>query len=312
MTAAALWTLIALCLAVGASLLSIDRAARPWPQPAPRAPIVSSGGAPRALPVVLAHGLGGFDAIRVPGARQDYFRGVAERLRALGIEVITPRVAPLSGIAARAGELAEQVRRLDAPRVNVIAHSMGGLDARYAIAELGLAGRIATLVTIGTPHCGTPLADGGVILSQLVGFHHALELVGAGWSAFEDLTLRRMAEFNRRVRDAPGVRYLSYVGRVRDARRANPLLRPSWRLLASRVGANDGLVPAASQRWGAVLGEVDADHWAQIGWSRQFDAASFYASVVERLSNESLGALVSSVTGAASRAPRACAPAPAP
>lgn len=283
MTAAVLWALIALCLAAGALLLSFERRTRLGPPRLPLEPIAVSGGTPRALPVVLAHGLGGFDAVRLRGARHDYFRGVAERLRALGVEVYAPRVTPLGSIAARAVELSDQIRRLDAPRVNVIAHSMGGLDARYAIAELGLAERVASLVTIGTPHQGTPLADSGVSLSQFVGLHRALALVGADWSAFEDLTLRRMAEFNRRVRDAEGVRYLSYVGSVHDARSANPLLRPSWRLLLAHAGLNDGLVPAASQRWGVVLGEVDADHWAQIGWSRRFDAASFYVEVVERL-----------------------------
>src|SRR5207249_8887306 len=45
--------------------------------------------------------------------------------------------------------------------VNIVAHSMGGLDARYAISQLGLGGRVASLITIGTPHLGTPLADAG-------------------------------------------------------------------------------------------------------------------------------------------------------
>lgn len=45
-------------------------------------------------------------------------------------------------------------------RLNIIAHSMGGLDARYyAISWLGLAERVASLTTIGIPHLGTPLAD---------------------------------------------------------------------------------------------------------------------------------------------------------
>ena len=55
-----------------------------------------------------------------------------------------------------------------ARKVNIIAHSMGGLDARYAIAKLGLADRVASLVTIGTPHLGTPLANLGARLSDLL------------------------------------------------------------------------------------------------------------------------------------------------
>ena len=44
--------------------------------------------------------------------------------------------------------------------LHVIAHSMGGLDARYAIRNVPqVADRVKTLVTIGTPHRGSPVAD---------------------------------------------------------------------------------------------------------------------------------------------------------
>jgi hypothetical protein len=44
------------------------------------------------------------------------------------------------------------------------------------------------------------------------------------------------------------------------------------------------VVPANSQAWGEVLREVEADHWAQIGWwSRGFDAASLYEDLLREL-----------------------------
>ena len=49
------------------------------------------------------------------------------------------------------------------------------------------------------------------------------------------------------------------------------------------AGANDGCVPAVSQPWGEVWGHVDADHWAQIGWSKHFDAAAFYEGILREL-----------------------------
>jgi triacylglycerol esterase/lipase EstA (alpha/beta hydrolase family) len=53
---------------------------------------------------------------------------------------------------------------------------MGGLDARYAISLLGLARRVASLTTIGTPHRGTPVGDGfGPLLSRL-GIEGALDV----------------------------------------------------------------------------------------------------------------------------------------
>ena len=36
---------------------------------------------------------------------------------------------------------------------------MGGLDARYMIGQLGMADRVAALLTVTTPHRGSPYAD---------------------------------------------------------------------------------------------------------------------------------------------------------
>ena len=50
-----------------------------------------------------------------------------------------------------------------------------------------------------------------------------------------------------------------------------------------RDGDNDGLVPVRSQRWGEVIDEVDADHWAQIGWSTNFDAPALFERLLQQL-----------------------------
>src|SRR5262249_44792822 len=83
-------------------------------------------------PVGLAPGVLGLDAGELAGRRHEYFRGIPEQLRALGCDVHVVRVPPVGSVAARAEALAQAVRSLDARRVNIIAHSMGGLDARYA------------------------------------------------------------------------------------------------------------------------------------------------------------------------------------
>jgi triacylglycerol lipase len=239
--------------------------------------------APR-YPVVLAHGVLGFDEIRLGSSRHEYFRGVPERLEGEGWVVHRPRVAKVASIAARAEELAAFLRALPEPRVNVIAHSMGGLDARYAIARLGLAGKVASLTTVGTPHLGTPVADlgeglvtgGGLLLAAMV-------RIGLRMEALRDLTTARMVEFNRDVSDVKGVAYASVVAVARRKRDVNPLLLPTYLWLAERAGESDGMVPAGSQRWGDVVAEIEADHWAQIGWSRRFDAAGFYADLLREL-----------------------------
>jgi triacylglycerol lipase len=233
-------------------------------------------------PIVLAHGLG-FDTITFGKLRHEYFRGVPQRLRALGVDVYVLRVPPFAGIRKRAEHLARQIVSLPVERVNIIAHSMGGLDARYAISHLGIAPRVASLTTIGTPHHGAPLATVTAVLLRAA---IRRVLATADLDGVYDLTPESMARFNREVPDAPGVEYTCCIGSIRP-----PSLRGLTSLpLLPAAGAmgSDGLVPCNSQRWGAVLCEIDADHWAQIGWSARFDAASFYADIVRRLGERGL------------------------
>ena len=271
------WLLIAIAIAV---LLAV--AIQHWRQS--RRARTRRPAQPR-LPVVLAHGFLGFDEIEVASRKHLYFRGIGAHLERLGARVYSPRVPPASSISARAQRLADLIRALPEPRVNIVAHSMGGLDARYAISQLGLAPRVASLITIGTPHHGTPLADAGHALFGKITrlLRRIIDL-----SAFGDLTTEGMRRFNAAVPDMDGVAYASVVGK--SGRLAtNPLLWPSHLYLAEMAGPNDGVVPTSSQAHGEVVRQIDADHWAQIGWwSRGFDAATLYEELLRELRGRGL------------------------
>ncbi|HEX4341153.1 MAG TPA: hypothetical protein VH062_34830 [Polyangiaceae bacterium] len=240
---------------------------------------------PTRHPIVLAHGYFGFASVGIRKARRDYFVGVRNRLEALGYTVHLARTSPTAGIPYRAAQLARQIESMRAERVNIIAHSMGGLDARYAITHLGLHSRVASLTTIGTPHRGTPIADSGAMfIGEWPRSRRLLHRVGVNVDGLYDLTTARMQEFNRLVTDATGVVYSSVVAAVAPlGRPVNALLIPGYTFLSRTVGANDGMVPVESQKWGEVVGEIEADHWEQIGWSRSFDALRFYAVLAEHL-----------------------------
>lgn len=229
------------------------------------------------LPVVLVHGFFGFD--RLVGF--DYFRGIARHLEELGYTVHVPRLPRVRGVPARAAALAAQVAALGLGRVDLIAHSMGGLDARYAIAKLGLPAR--TLITIGTPHRGTPLADlfvsGALRLPR-----RAMGALGLPFEALDYLTTSAMATFDADVRDVPGVRYACVVGTIAEGK-VPIALKVAHAYIKRSAGANDGLVPASSQVWGDVLTEIEADHFAQIGWHHRFDARGLYAWLVAQLAD---------------------------
>lgn len=94
---------------------------------------------PTKYPIVLAHGLFGFAELKLAGSYLPpihYWRGIQEALTASGTEVITATVPPSGTIAERAAQLRRNILASSKGRpVNIIAHSMGGLDARYMISK---------------------------------------------------------------------------------------------------------------------------------------------------------------------------------
>ncbi|MCC6646004.1 MAG: hypothetical protein IT374_10590 [Polyangiaceae bacterium] len=226
-------------------------------------------------PFVLAHGFGGFRSLGLGPIEQHYFRGVPRALARLGFEVHVPRVPSVAPIAERAVALVEQISRIDADRVHIIAHSMGGLDVRHAVAHLGLGPRVASLVTVAAPHRGTPLADLGLSVLGRRGRVLARER-----GCLADLSPSRAHDEYLGVPDVPTASVIARPSRVTGIM---PPLLPSYALLSRLAGPNDGVVPASSQRFGKVLGEIDTDHWGSVGWAPGFDAAGFYLALARML-----------------------------
>jgi len=286
--------LIALLLLVAVGVVLRRRvAARVEPSDRPLEGLVPIPGEPARgppLPVVLVHGLFGFDRIGLV----HYFRGIVTHLEMLGCHAHAVRLPAAASVPERAQRLVDRIAALGHDRVDVIAHSLGGLDARYALSKLGLASKVRSLVTIGTPHRGTPLATWGEV-GPLGVLRKAGKIVGIRLHALDWLTPTALARFNADVPDAPGVRYACVVGGIRDEATGVPLaISPIHHYLRRVAGANDGLVPVASQYWGETLAEIEADHWAQVGWRftarSSFDAAALYAWIVARLGDVSAAA----------------------
>jgi triacylglycerol lipase len=218
--------------------------------------------------IVLAHGLAGFSQIGVRRLRiANYFRGIPEHLEARGCRVVSSEVPPLGSIARRAAVLAEEIRAAARDdKVHVIAHSMGGLDARHAISRLGLEERVLTLVTLGTPHRGSPVADRVHDFAVRTRLLTVLERAGAEVGALTDLRRDACAKWNERTPDAPSVRYLSIAG-VKRREHMIYGLRFTHDVIAADEGDNDGLVSARSAAWGETLPRWDCDHVNLVGWT---------------------------------------------
>jgi len=224
--------------------------------------------------IVLAHGLFGFGNLLEPiPSLVNYFNGVADHLRRQGHTVFEPQVNPIGSIDRRSQQLATAIlnERSDGDRWHIIAHSMGGLDARAALANTsGLARRVATLVTIGTPHRGSPVADAIMNPSDpLAGHIPPFLMKHAG--ALRNLTTDACIPFDEKTHDVEGVRYIEVAG---DASKGGSELILFQ--LAADIGriknqVNDGVVTKASALRSGREHPFDdwpVDHGGEIGWSR--------------------------------------------
>jgi hypothetical protein len=185
-------------------------------------------------------------------------------------------VSLTTGIVHRAQLLRRHIlETYQGRRVNIIAHSIGGFDARHLITHLGMADRVSSLTTVATPHRGTCVADWVLrYVGQGLGVEWILERLGVPTEAFYDLTTERCAAFNASTSDHPAVRYFSVGGSQVWYRIRAPLQPFAW-LIRLRERALAGAVRDAAtleflerQPWGAaVLAEVRAieEHVARHG-----------------------------------------------
>jgi triacylglycerol lipase len=118
------------------------------------------------LPIVLAHGYLGFGTL----GPLNYFNNVASVLKQSGAqEVYATDVDPKGSLDDRSSQLAAQIRHfVPTGKVHLIAHSMGGLDARYLIGKPHGEDLIASLTALGSPFQGTFAADVAADRSKLL------------------------------------------------------------------------------------------------------------------------------------------------
>jgi len=109
-------------------------------------------------PIVLAHGMSGFDQLF---GIVDYWYGIPGELRDYGATVYVTTVSQFNSTELRGEQLIDQVETIVAitgkPKVNLIGHSHGGLDVRYVAAVRP--DLVASVTTVGSPHKGADLAD---------------------------------------------------------------------------------------------------------------------------------------------------------
>ncbi|ANB11135.1 Tgl2p [Sugiyamaella lignohabitans] len=277
---------------------------------------------PTKYPIILCHGLFGFDTLKspVPIIVKDlsYWHGIKEALVDAGAKVLSASVPPVGPIETRAEYLAQVIERWvkeenldngngesDEPlKLNLIGHSMGGLDARYMISVLKPPNiKVLSLTTIVTPHQGTSFADhifkeNPLYITKLL---KAIACVGGVEepSGIKQLTTEHMQNaFNPHVPDDKDVYYSSYGARIGS--RWTTVLKYSADYIKSVEGDNDGLVSVESAKWGEYLGTIEnCDHldvvnlvgvthwlkWATFQKS-SFNAIALYLHIMDSLAKK--------------------------
>lgn len=188
-------------------------------------------------------------------------------------------------------------------KINIIAHSKGGLEARYMISKLDMGNKVASLTTIGTPHRGSGIAD--IVVGKIpLGKFAAARMVNIYASIMGDkqpdslravvqVTTEAMALFNKEIIDHPKVYYQSYASHV-NKEYPNFLWRSLAGFLYISDGKNDGIVSIESAKWGDFKGIIKTDeapsinHADQVGLFRfsgnpAFKATRFYAQLLQDL-----------------------------
>jgi triacylglycerol lipase len=254
-------------------------------------------------PILLVHGISWRDDYPIP-----YWGSVPETLVARGARVYLANHDAWGSIEANAGKLVKRIEEIraetGAQKVDVIAHSKGGLETRYLISTLKRADLVASLTTINTPHRGSSTASFFLDEAPLLNDYTAYimdfssifvlgDITPDAEAAVRQLTPKYMAGFNDRNPDDPRVYYQSWTSVISESYGALPYVVFN-KILVKKEGPNDGFVSVESAKWGRFRGVIGADTGMLISHSdvhglvlfpqaNKFDAPAFYVGLVKEL-----------------------------
>lgn len=236
------------------------------------------------FPIVLVHGLFGFDNI----GPVDYWYGIPSALRADGAKVYVAQVAAANSSEVRGEQLLTQVKQIlaatGASKVNLIGHSHGGPTIRYVASVRP--DLVASVTSVGGVHKGSAVADvllgvappgslsNTVLISITNGLGTIINFLSGGSGLTQDslaaaksLSTAGSLKFNQSYPEgvpttacgegaysARGVSYFSWSG-AKPYTNVFDIMDPALALtsLAFAGAKNDGLVASCSTRLGRVI-----------------------------------------------------------
>lgn len=254
-------------------------------------------------PLLLVHGVFFRDYRYI-----NYWGRIPKELRRNGATVYYGRQQSAAAVEDSGRELAARIRQIveetGCGKVNIIAHSKGGLDSRAAIAHQGMGPYVGTLTTINTPHRGCIFAE--YLLGKVPEaarrkiaetYNAAMRRMGDEnpdfLAAVTDLTASACAARNAVTPDDPGVVYESIMSYCKRARNGKFPLNMTYPIVKHFDGRNDGLVAVDSARWGSRFtllepaGKRGISHGDVVDLNREnipgFDVREFYVNLAADL-----------------------------
>lgn len=257
-------------------------------------------------PIVLVHGLGMKDTFFMKS-----WGWIDRILRVQGYTVYKSSVDGFGTVESNAKQLKEEIGKIleetGAEKVNIIAHSKGGLDAKYMIQQMDMAKQVASLTTLCTPHKGSPIA------SFVMRFPRAAVKYAAFWvnlaykilgdktpdsfTACEELKRTESLE-EETVNVADGVLCQSFSAAIRPGEDAADFVMTIPMMFSRFIEKGritDGLVPRDSAIFGKYRGDcVDGSisHTEIVDFmvrdKKRDKIFAFYSALCEELANAGL------------------------
>ncbi len=257
-------------------------------------------------PIVLVHGVFFRDRKYF-----NYWGRVPKELKINGADIYYGEQQSAAKTKDAAAELKKNIMQIiektGCEKVNIIAHSKGGLESRYAISSLGLSPYVASLTTINTPHRGCAFVDW--LLEKMPKcfcswltrrYNNIMKRLGDTnpdfYAAICDLTSKHCEIFNREVQDVSDVFYQSVGSKMKGFLSAPFPQNLSYLFVHFFEKENDGLVGINSMKWGSHFHFVSTtenqgiSHGDMIDLNRKnlhgFDVREFYVELVRELKNK--------------------------
>ena len=240
----------------------------------------------------------------------NYWGRVPEALVLNGAEIYYGNQQSALSVKDSAAELAKRIEEVikesGAEKLNIIAHSKGGLDSRYALSAYGCGKYAASLTTVNTPHRGCIFVDkifdnlSESAQQKLADAYNAAAIVRGDTTpdfiaAVGDLRESRCMEMNRTITNCEGVFYQSVGSVSKGVRSGRFPMDISYPFVKKTDGENDGLVSIDSMKWGEKFhfiktkGRRGVTHSDVIDLNREniedFDVREFFVQLVAELKN---------------------------